>query len=98
MNLEENVQRGIKALEGIEFDWVAIDLAKLDMADPSCCVLGQGFIAGYSYGLEFLEIPDRASDDYGFSADYHGFDSIAMELTYEELDELWSEAIAERQS
>lgn len=81
----QRVQRGERALDDYFGDpswrcWV--DVSKLDISDPSCCVLGQVFEGGYSEGLEVCGLRACA---HGFADGLNG---------YPTLNRVWAERLS----
>lgn len=55
--LKAAVRRGVKLLDSVTPGWIdRIDLTKLDLRDPNCCMLGQ------LYGEDFVQGTRRLSN------------------------------------
>lgn len=74
--LDENAERGAQMLDKRRPGWHRkISLDELNMADGSCCVIGQNFNGSYApavRGLSAGSSPHLASSQYAWEID-HGF-------------------------
>lgn len=86
----DEVNNGVKLLDSKIPGWRdRIELGYLDMSRGENCIVGQLFEGKYSHGLIELGIHNH-SEEYGF--DLYGKEADKWEA-YEELEELWENAI-----
>lgn len=64
---EKEIEKGVEFLNKIYLDWLSkIDLEKLNMDKPSCCILGQLY-GNFYVAQNILDMSDENSDKMGFS-------------------------------
>lgn len=83
------VKRGIVYLDQHIPGWCKkIDVADLDLGDPTACVLGQ-VLDGFFNGLQLLELSDYESQNMGFNVNTNK--NLGVE--YSLLTECWLTAV-----
>lgn len=108
MSLEkarESVARGAALLDSAKPRWwEQIDLGRLQVMNPDCCVLGQVYEPveredGFAEGLDALGLDDVSAVRYGFDAQWGapGEDGLPKAvITYGDLLRAWRELIGSR--